>query len=147
MFERRMLDVGSWMLVGLADSSRCLRRQPVLTNIQHPTSGSVMLRREFLAGAVALALRRDRLDAAASLIERATSSGSVSAAALHVRQGSTELSRAFGRVPGPETPFLLASITKPMTATAVMILCDRKALALADSERKFIPEFSGGDRD
>ena len=106
-----------------------------------------MLRREFLAGAVALALRRDRLEAAAALVERATSSGAVSAAALYVRQGSTELSRAFGRVPGPETPFLLASITKPMTATAVMILCDRKALALADSVRKFIPEFSGDDRD
>src|SRR5207247_9755978 len=101
----------------------------------------MMLRREFLAGAVALALRRDRLEAAAALVERATSSGAVSTAALHVRQGSTELSRAFGRVPGPETPFLLPSITKPMTATAVLILCDRKAVPLAASVRQFIPEF------
>src|SRR2546426_1012122 len=82
MYDNQRPDVGSWMLVGLADSSRCLRRQPVLTNIQDPTSGSVMLRREFLAGAVALALRRDRLEASAALVERATSSGAVSAAAL-----------------------------------------------------------------
>jgi CubicO group peptidase (beta-lactamase class C family) len=106
-----------------------------------------MLRREFLTGAVALAVRRDGVDAAVALIEKATRSGVVSAAALHVRQGSYELSRAFGRAASRETPFLLASITKPMTATAVMILCDRRALALSDPVRKFIPEFTGGHRD
>jgi len=106
-----------------------------------------MRRREFLSAAVALAVKRDGVEAAAALIEKATRSGAVSAAALHVRQGSNEFSRAFGRAPSPETPFLLASITKPMTATAVMILSDRKALALSDPVRKFIPEFSGGDRD
>ena len=106
-----------------------------------------MLRRHFLGGAVALALKRDRLDAAVAIIEKATAAGYFSAAALHVKQGSFELSRAFGKVFGPDTPFLLASITKPMTATAVMILSDRKALALIDPVRKFIPEFTGGDRD
>ncbi|MEO7650824.1 MAG: serine hydrolase domain-containing protein, partial [Bryobacteraceae bacterium] len=53
----------------------------------------------------------------------------------------------FGRVPNPETPFLLASITKPMTATAVMILSDRGKLSPSDPVRKHIPEFHGGDRD
>lgn len=106
-----------------------------------------MLRRHFLGGAVALALKRDRLDAAVATIEKATARGYFSAAALHVKQGSFELSRAFGKVSSPDTPFLLASITKPMTATAVMILSDRKALALTDPVRKFVPEFAGGDRD
>jgi CubicO group peptidase (beta-lactamase class C family) len=106
-----------------------------------------MRRRDFLGGAVALALRRDRLDAAIALVDKATSDGRVSAASLHVRQGSYELSHAFGRAPGPLTPFLLASITKPMTATAVMILRDRNALTLSDPVRKFIPEFAGADRD
>src|SRR5207302_791651 len=107
----------------------------------------LMRRRELLSGAVALALRRERLDAAVALIENAVRSGSVSAATLHVRQGSFELSRAFGLAGSPETPFLLASITKPMTATAVMILRDRRELALSAPVRKFIPEFTGGDRD
>jgi len=106
-----------------------------------------MLRRDVLKGAVALALKRDRLDASIALLGKATGDGRVSAASLHVRQGSDELSRAFGLAPNAATPFLLASITKPMTATAVMILQDRNALALANPVRKFIPEFTGGGRD
>jgi CubicO group peptidase (beta-lactamase class C family) len=105
-----------------------------------------MLRRDFLGASLALALKRDRLDAAVAMIEKAAVSGYFSAAALHVQQGSSELSRAFGKAT-PDTPFLLASITKPMTATAVMILRDRDALALSDPLRKFIPGFHGGDRD
>src|SRR5260370_15403223 len=105
-----------------------------------------MLRRDFLQGAVALALKRDRLDAAIAMVGKATSDGRVSAASLHVQQGSYELSRAFGRAPGAATPFLLASITKPMTATAVMILHDRNALSLADPVRRFIPEFIAARR-
>ncbi len=37
--------------------------------------------------------------------------------------------------------FLLASITKPMTATAVMQLVDKKQVQLTDAVQKFIPEF------
>jgi CubicO group peptidase (beta-lactamase class C family) len=106
-----------------------------------------MLRRDFLIGAVAMALKRERLDAAIALVDKAAGDGRISAASLYVRQGSYELSRAFGRAHDPAIPFLLASITKPMTATAVMILHDRNALALADPVRKFIPEFTGGGRD
>src|SRR5260370_10343943 len=80
------------------------------------------------------------------MVGKATRDGRFSAASLHVRQGSYELSHAFGRAPAPATPFLLASITKPMTATAVMILRDRGALELTDPVRKFIPEFVGSDR-
>jgi len=43
--------------------------------------------------------------------------------------------------------FLLASITKPMTATAVTILSDRNELTLADAVHKFVPEFRGGERE
>jgi CubicO group peptidase (beta-lactamase class C family) len=103
-----------------------------------------MLRRDFLIGG---ALERDGVDAAVRLIEKAVASGEVAAASLHVQQGRFRLSRGFGRAAGPEAVFLLASITKPMTATAVMILADRGALALSDAVRKFIPEFAGGDRE
>src|SRR5580704_14302025 len=69
------------------------------------------------------------------------------AAVLHIERGPDQVTRAFGRASSPATPFLLASITKPMTATCVMILSDRKALTISDPVRKFIPEFSGADRD
>ncbi len=106
-----------------------------------------MTRRDFLSGAVALSLRRDRIEAAAAQLEQATRDGRVSAAVLHIERGSDQVSRAFGRAPSPATPFLLASITKPMTATAVMILSDRNLLAISDPVRKFIPEFSGAGRE
>lgn len=106
-----------------------------------------MRRRNFISGSVALALKKSSLEEAAALVERATSTGEVSAAALHVHQGAFTLSRAFGRAANPDSIFLLASISKPMTATGVMLLADRGQLSLDHAVRKYIPEFSGGDRD
>lgn len=45
-----------------------------------------------------------------------------------------------------ETVFLLASLTKPMTATAVMKLVDRGQLKLNDLAKKYLPELAGGQR-
>lgn len=99
-----------------------------------------------MIGAVA-ALKRSQVDVAASKIEAATASGEVSAAALLVRQGSTVIERGFGKARGPKEIFLLASITKPMTAAAVMKLVERGKVSLADAVHKHLPEFRGGDRD
>jgi CubicO group peptidase (beta-lactamase class C family) len=107
----------------------------------------MLRRREFLAGmAAAPHIRSDRLEEAAALIAKSTDSGDVSAAALLVRRGDFVFQRGFGRARDPHSVFLLASITKPMTAVGVMILVDRGQLALSDPVRKYIPEFSGGDR-
>lgn len=105
-----------------------------------------MTRRGFL-GSLALALKKDKLDEAVALAERQTASGEVSAAALHVHQDTFVLNRGFGKAQTADTVFLLASITKPMTTTAVLLLADRAKLSLSDPVKKFIPEFSGGDRD
>jgi len=104
-----------------------------------------MLRRELLATFL-LAIRRDRISEAEALIKRFTDSQEVTAAALLVRQDRFELIRGFGKA-SSNTPFLLASITKPMTAGGVMVLRDRGELRLDDSVRKFLPQFSGADRD
>ena len=95
---------------------------------------------------MAAALRRDRLEEAARLISDRAASGEVAGAVLHVRSGDDLLERAFGEARTPQAVFLLASITKPMTATAVMILADRGELSLDDPVQKFIPEFQGGER-
>ena len=101
-----------------------------------------------LAGAspIADALRRGKLDAADAIIRAQVTAGRVRAATLHVRQGRFTFERAFGEAQSPDALFLIASITKPMTAAGVMILADRGALALEDPVEKFIPEFTGGDR-
>jgi CubicO group peptidase (beta-lactamase class C family) len=103
-----------------------------------------MLRRTFLSS-VALALRKDRMEEATRILDAASKSGKVTASSLYVRQGSETHSVAFGKAT-PQTPFLLASITKPMTATAIMALAGDKQLTLEDPVQKFIPEFKGGDR-
>jgi CubicO group peptidase (beta-lactamase class C family) len=101
-----------------------------------------MQRREFLMGALAAPLQQGRIDRALALITQKTASGEVAEAALLVRRaGATAASLK------PDRVFLLASITKPMTATAVMILSDRRQLRLDDPVRRFIPEFTGGERD
>jgi CubicO group peptidase (beta-lactamase class C family) len=101
-----------------------------------------MQRREFLMGALAAPLKQDRIHQAVAVIHEKTASREVSEAGLLVRQaGSTAASVK------PDRVFLLASITKPMTATAVMILSDRGQLRIEDPVHKFIPEFRGGDRD
>ena len=113
-----------------------------------------MRRRDFhlqllaLAGAapLAAALERDKLDQAATLFDKQVAAGQLRAATLHVRQGSYTFRRAFGEAKTPDAVFLLASISKPITATGVMLLADRGELALGDPVHKFIPEFTEGDR-
>ena len=94
----------------------------------------------------AKSLKQKHLEQAAALIKNSTDSGEVFASSLHVQQGDFVFQRAFGRAHDPDDVFLLASITKPMTAIGVMILVDRGQLALSDPVHKYVPEFTGGDR-
>jgi CubicO group peptidase (beta-lactamase class C family) len=104
-----------------------------------------MTRRDCLFGSLALALRQNKIDEAVRLIE--SRSGTVAAASLYVKQGSTTVRRAFGKAGSPDAIFLLASITKPMTATALMQLAERGALRITDPVQRFLPEFRGGGRE
>lgn len=106
-----------------------------------------MLRRSFLAQSL-LALRHHPLQRAEKLLAAATSSKAVTAASFALRHRSRTIASTFGDFPHHgELPFLIASITKPMTAAAVMVLADRNELSLNDPVRKFIPEFTSGSRD
>ena len=105
----------------------------------------MLSRRGFLAGTMALPVTGHRLDAAFAHLDQATRSGEVAAAVLHVEAGGQKHARAFGHA-RLETIFLLASITKPMTATAAMTLVEAGRLRLDDPVHKHLPEFTGGDR-
>lgn len=80
------------------------------------------------------------------LITDQTGRGEVSAAALLVRRGDFEFARGYGQAK-LDTPFLIASPTKPMTVSAVLWLRDRREIALSDPVQKFLPQFRGGERD
>ena len=113
-----------------------------------------MRRRDFIDGALGLGivmtasragLRGDNKEAA-DLILSAVKRRKLRAASLEVRRNTFTFRKAFGEAQSSDTPFLIASITKPMTAVGMMVLADRGELSLGDRVHKFIPEFQDGDR-
>lgn len=114
-----------------------------------------MKRRTFLQSSLGLAIggpllaavKQGDLDAAAGVLADSTATGQVHAASLHVRHGDVTFARAFGEAKTVDAMFLLASITKTISAAAVMTLYDAKEFGLDDVVKRFIPEFSGDGRD
>ena len=113
-----------------------------------------MNRRESLAcllGSIATAQTASAMpldtavDTVVSLVQKTVADGAVQAAALHVQRGDETHHHAFGTAT-LDSIFLLGSITKPLTALAVMILADRGALKLSDPAMNHLPEFSEGER-
>jgi CubicO group peptidase (beta-lactamase class C family) len=102
-------------------------------------------RRRFLAGTMAAPMTKDRLAPARTLLEQAAAAGEVAAAVLHVEAGTQRFVHAFGSAT-PDTVFLLASITKPMTATGIMALVEHGRLHLDDPVHRHLPAFAGADR-
>jgi len=103
-----------------------------------------------------VAVSSEGLDRAAAILEAAVEAGDISAGTVIVaRNSAIILARGYGRLRpeegaptvSPDSVFLLASITKPVTACAAMILVDRGELSLDDPVSRYIPEFRGWDRD
>ncbi len=104
----------------------------------------------------AAGMSQSQLERASGLIQTEVESGRVGAAALLVaRHGRVVLHRGFGRLspaPGappvsPDSVFLLASITKAVTACSLMLLVERGLVSLGDPVNKYLPGFTGGERD
>ena len=114
-----------------------------------------MTRRRFIQSGLAFglstsalaALRRERIDEAVEILARATREGQVAAAVLHVVQGEDAFTRSFGKAASADAMFLLGSISKPITMTALMTLFERGEFQLDDPVKKFLPQFVGNRRD
>jgi CubicO group peptidase (beta-lactamase class C family) len=107
------------------------------------------------AGAPAgVGMSEARLQSAAALIDTEIQRGSLGAASILVaRRGTVVLHRGFGRLSQTsKTPvtkdsvFLLASITKPVTAAALMLLVERGQVSLNDPVMRHLPEFTDGEK-
>jgi CubicO group peptidase (beta-lactamase class C family) len=115
----------------------------------------IMKRRTFIQSGLAAtfatrlyaALRQDRLNEAADVLAKATASGQIASAVLHVTQREASFTRSFGKASSEHAMFLLGSITKPICVTALMTLFDRGEFGLDDPLKKFIPQFTGEKRD
>ncbi len=97
-----------------------------------------------------------RLQRAYLLLDQAAADGRVPAAALLVGRGERAVAPyTVGRLhldhSEPAAPsntiFLVASITKPVTATAVMMLVERGLLMLTDRVSDIIPEFAANGKE
>jgi CubicO group peptidase (beta-lactamase class C family) len=114
-----------------------------------------MQRRTFLGTALAFAnasplfaaLRGERWDDAAAVLEQATAAKQVDAAVLHVVQRDESYTRHFGKAASGDAMFVLGSISKPINVTAVMTLFDQGKFRLDDHAKKFLPAFTGDGRD
>ena len=103
----------------------------------------------------AAGMSQGQLERASELIAAEIESGRMGAAAIIVaRHGRVVLHRGFGRLsPISRAPavrrdsvFLVASITKPVTACALMLLVDRGIVSLEDPVHRYLPEFKDGER-
>ena len=95
------------------------------------------------------------LHQATQLLQSEIDTGRITAAALLVAKNGTMVThQGFGHLsPDPTSPktkadsiFLLASITKPVTACALMLLVERGLVSLNDPVSLYLSEFKGEDR-
>jgi len=100
-------------------------------------------------------LSETKLEQAAELLKSAVQSDGVGAAAILVaRSGRIVLHKGFGRLSNsakalavqPNSVFLVASLTKPVTAASLMLLVERGMVSLSDPVGKYLPDFRGDDR-
>jgi len=95
------------------------------------------------------------LDRAALLVESAVRQGSIGAASILVaRRGTIVLHKGYGHLSfqagspavEPDSVYIVASLTKPVTAMALMILVQRGEVSLSEPVSTYLPEFTGGER-
>jgi CubicO group peptidase (beta-lactamase class C family) len=110
-------------------------------------TGATMIAGPLSAQAATENWDKSRLEQAAGVMADWIKDGRVEGASILVTQGSRQFARNFGTAKGTEPVFLLASITKPMTAAAVMTLVDSGQLSLDDTVVKFFPSFTGEGRE
>jgi len=90
-------------------------------------------------------LSPERLAHASALLGAEVAAGRVAAASILVaRNGHVVLHAGHGAA--PDAVYLLASISKPVNAVALMRLVERGVVALDDPVACYLPEFAGADR-
>lgn len=86
-------------------------------------------------------MSRERLEEAARILEEETRSGRILSASIWVaRRGVVVLERGSG-------VYIVASVTKPVAVTSLLVLADRGRVSLTDPVQKVLPEFQGAQKE
>lgn len=126
-------------------------RDKEIEGTRRATAGVVVAGLLAVAGGIACAAPAADAQQAASridnLLSQEYSPGGPGAAVLVSRGGTVILKKGYGlantepKVPvTPDTPFRLASVTKMFTGTAILMLVERRQLALDDPMTKILPD-------
>ena len=108
-----------------------------------------------IGAAADVRLSQDAISQAEAILQSEITNRRITAAALTVARNQTIVhSQGYGRLTPeadsqpvkPDSVFLLASISKPVTACALMLLVDRGQVSLDDPVSLYLPEFQGGER-
>src|SRR5437667_8408442 len=100
-------------------------------------------------------ISRAGLDRVSALLETEVRHKGLGAVSILVaRRGTIVLHKGYGHLsnkPGspavePDSVYQVASITKPVTATALMMLVERGQVSLQEPVSTYLPEFTGGER-
>jgi CubicO group peptidase (beta-lactamase class C family) len=100
----------------------------------------------------AVGMSAERLDRVVQCLEGETAQRLVTSASICVaRRGRIVLHRGFGRLneqsdaprTEPDTVYILASISKPIAVTGLMMLVERGDVVLSDRVQRYLPEFEG----
>jgi CubicO group peptidase (beta-lactamase class C family) len=107
----------------------------------------VLTRRQFTHGLLA-ALLSESPESISEILESATRPGwftprEINTAVLDILYKGKRFTKAYGEAGNADQIFVIASISKPIIATAAMIFKDRGELALEDRAVKYVPEFQG----
>lgn len=103
----------------------------------------------------AVGMSGEGLQRAAALLEAETKQHNSAAAIIVARRGKVVLHKGFGKLSPeanaapvkPDSIFLLASITKPVTACALMLLVDRGLISVSEPASQYLPELTGEGRE
>src|SRR4029077_20161007 len=103
----------------------------------------------------AAGISRAGLDRVNAMLESEVRDGRVGGASIMIaRRGTIVLHKGFGHLspePGspkvePDSVYIVASITKPVTATALMMLVERGKVSLSDPVSTYLPEFTSSEK-
>lgn len=105
--------------------------------------------------AASAGISAERLSRAVARLETEVREQRVGAASILVaRSGAIVLHKGFGRLStraeaarvAPDSIYEVASITKPVTATALMLLVERGLISLGEPVNAYLPDFKGEER-
>lgn len=149
--RRELLQAGASGLAGIG-----LGAAPARTHAAGPGALAVNVvqaaKRRLEPGRPAdVGMSASRLDLVRECLERATRDHVTAASVCVARHGRIVLHESFGRLSdaagaapaGHDTVYIVASISKPIAVSALMLLVERGDVVLSHRVREYLPEFQG----